>query len=68
MRTYFDTTTTQNSNKAGIYHRIGSCQYRGFTKTLGHIKMDFTPITVINNSEKWRERITSDEYEIIRIN
>ena len=68
MRTYFDTTTTPNSNKAGIYHRIGSCRYMGFTKTFGQIKMGVIPITVINNTEQWRERATTDEFEIIRIN
>ena len=62
------TTTILNSNKAGIYHRIGSCQYMGFTKTFGHIKMDFIPINVINNAEQWRERATSDEFDIIQIN
>ena len=62
------TTTTQNSNKAGIYCLIGGCQYMGFTKTFGHIKMDFIPINVINNAEQWRERATSDEFDIIQIN
>ena len=40
----------------------------GFTKTFGHIKMDFIPINVINNAEQWRERATSDEFDIIQIN
>ena len=65
MRTEITNTSTPSNNRAGIYYQIGSCQQRGFTKTFGHIKMDFTPITVINNTEQWRDRITSDEYDII---
>jgi hypothetical protein len=37
----------------------------GFTKTFGHIKMGFTVITAINNTEQWREKVTSDEYGTI---
>ena len=66
MRTEITTTFTPSNNRAGIYYRIGSFKYGGFTKTFGHINIK-TPnvITRMDNSEQWRERITSDEYDSI---
>jgi hypothetical protein len=66
MRNEITTTSTPSNNRAGIYYQTESFQHGGFTKTFGRIKIKSpNVITIIDNSEQWRDRITSDEYDII---